>query len=269
VYKDKREIAIHPEYSSTLDVVLNNFAKIQDYMLQFRPAIAKSDFDKVMFAHNFCMNNLKYDERIYGDDWNVIPNSHLKYEDSYSIMGPILYQKGVCSGISRFFKLALDYLGIKSIVVVGDARSPKNDGTMEPHAWNIVKIDNITYQFDVTWNICHQKHTYFALTDSEMKGDHVIPQNVPECTMDRNAYFTFNSLSACSPVEMREIIERNLKANKNSFFIKAGNVTKPNELKMRVEKIATEQLAKLFGKNIKPWVIFYEDLSVLEISCSP
>jgi len=225
-----------------------------------------TDMDKVKFVHEFCMNNFEYDYTAYE---NIIQSISLKDtpEDyAYSILGPILRKKGVCAGLSKFFKLSLDYLNIKSLVVIGEAKSPRNDGTMDSHAWNIVKISGKTYQFDVTWNICHKGHIYFNLSDDEMKKDHVMPSNVPACTTVGDDYFAMNSLVAGKPTELDVIIERNLREGRKKFMVKIQNVKKPQKLTKKVLDTAHNCYEKVFGQRTTVWYSHHVDTSVFFIS---
>jgi len=63
---------------------------------------------------------------------------------SHSILGIILKSTVVCDGISKFVKFALDYLGVKCIVVFGKGLNPLT-GKAEKHAWNIVKLEGNAY----------------------------------------------------------------------------------------------------------------------------
>ena len=63
-------------------------------------------------------------------------------------------KKGICEDYSRLFKALCDAVGMKCIVVKGDARDfyrPFRKGHNNPHAWNAVKIDNKWHLLDATW----------------------------------------------------------------------------------------------------------------------
>ena len=61
------------------------------------------------------------------------------------------YGVAQCSGYASAFKLAMDYLNVPCIIVHGTAQSnPSTPGECEPHAWNIVEIDNQCYHIDPT-----------------------------------------------------------------------------------------------------------------------
>ena len=85
----------------------------------------KSDLEKVLYVHDYCIRNLKYD---YSFD-----------KLSYSVLGIIINGFGVCEGISKFVKVALNYLGVDCMVVSGDAVNHlQNSKDFQPHMWNIV-----------------------------------------------------------------------------------------------------------------------------------
>jgi transglutaminase/protease-like cytokinesis protein 3 len=103
-------------------------------------------------------------------------------DESHSIVGPLIYQRGVCDGFSKTTKVLLQECGIASHVIFG-AANPTGTKS-EPHAWNVVCVDNSWYHLDVTFdktisNI-GQRYDYFNLSTKEMSKDHVIDLSRPE-----------------------------------------------------------------------------------------
>lgn len=97
----------------------------------------------------------------------------LTYQDTgsdyeHDIVGPVLCHAGVCSGISNVFVLVMRQFRIPCIRIEGTGRN-------EAHAWNIVWIDSIPYQVDLTWEaVCsgHVGYFYFNRPSSVMARDH-------------------------------------------------------------------------------------------------
>ena len=71
---------------------------------------------------------------------------------AFNAIGPLLFGKGVCIGISASFKLLLDLLdtNINCISVSG-----KYEG--EAHAWNLVYYNGQWHPFDLTASVCLSK----------------------------------------------------------------------------------------------------------------
>ena len=93
-----------------------------------------SERDKAMALHDWLIYHARYDTTFtyYGAD------------------GVLLHQTGVCQSYSEAYQLLLNKAGIESRILTGNAR--KYDGTLESHAWNLVKIDGIWSHVDVTWD---------------------------------------------------------------------------------------------------------------------
>lgn len=113
-------------------------------------------------------------------------------EISHTILGAIVYKKCVCDGFTKLAKLLFDYVHIYSHVVSGQACN--QNSKLEPHAWNIVKINGEFYHLDITFDkTMTQKNTrydYFNLTDAEIKIDHVYnASGHPNCCKTDYNYF--------------------------------------------------------------------------------
>lgn len=171
----KKRCLVRPEYKYTQSFTKASTATVANYLQALDTAKGKSDLDKELFVHDYCLNNFRYDDT-FGD-----------YSDS--ILGPILNKTAHCEGIAKFVKLALDYLGVKCLVVSGKARDPAPDSKIGGHAWNIVSIDGENYHLDVTFDIALKgktnRYDYFNLSDGEIKKDHIIIDDVPKCTIKR------------------------------------------------------------------------------------
>ena len=90
--------------------------------------------------------------------------------ENQNILNAALRNRGVCSGYSKLLALALRNLKIPCILVSGY-------GENENHCWNMVKIDGKVYHVDITWEPDldgHCDYSYFNLTDSEIKRDHIV-----------------------------------------------------------------------------------------------
>ncbi len=84
--------------------------------------------------------------------------------------GALINGKAVCEGYTRSFKCVMDMLNIPCVIVQGYA---SNEGGLEPHAWNCVKLDDSWYGVDVTWNDGTGKPTYMLLGETAMAKEHI------------------------------------------------------------------------------------------------
>jgi hypothetical protein len=122
---DEKDIAIYNEVKRIID------ENISDSM---------TDVEKEKAIHDYMCINMDYDE-------NAIDIEENAMEDSDNPYGMLINHFGICSGYSSTFKLFMDCLQIPCMIVEGKANSLADD-----HAWNKVKIDDIWYNVDVTWD---------------------------------------------------------------------------------------------------------------------
>ena len=105
-------------------------------------------FVKPFLAFSYLTQEVKYDEKaakeLALDDKHVPsdPIPHLSY-------GPLVENRGICSGLAWAFKKMMDDVGIECITVGGYLREDQSIG----HAWNIVKLGGQYYHIDPTSGI--------------------------------------------------------------------------------------------------------------------
>ncbi|WP_202707525.1 fibronectin type III domain-containing protein [Sporosalibacterium faouarense] len=137
-----------------------------------------NDFQKELALHDYVINNTVYNTDYEKDV--ILP------EDEHTAYGVLIKGKGVCSSYAKAMHKLLDMVDIESYFVTGT-------GLGEPHAWNIVKIQNNYYHLDATWNDTVDpnkiSHDYFNLTDAQMSVDHNWNTlDYPRCTSTLFSY---------------------------------------------------------------------------------
>jgi len=200
---------ISPVYIDDLSLVKKYINSISEYLKKFDAIKSMNDFDKEVYVHDFCIQNLKYD---------VVFNAY-----SQTIIGAIFYNQAVCAGIAKFVKLVFDYVGLKSIVVSGDAKCPST-GEMQGHAWNVVEVNNNYYHLDVTFDMTitdkNTRYDYFNLTDVDIMKDHAFEKNMPVCKSIAHNYFDSKSIHFKSNSELKAYLRQSLKKRLSSVFFK-------------------------------------------------
>lgn len=144
-----------------------------------------SDYEKALYVFETLIEKVDYDA-----------NS----EDNQNILSVFINQLTVCQGYADAAWYLLDKLGIESTVITGTANG-------EPHAWNLVYLDNAYYYMDVTWgnskylnldNSTEKRvnYAYLAMTTEELMQTHNITVSfeVPECLSNADNYFVHNGL---------------------------------------------------------------------------
>ena len=125
-----------------------------------------SDYDKILYIHDWLTQNVKYDES-------------LSKTNKDGIYGVFVEGEAVCGGYSKAFKYLLDKANIECIVVQGIGTAEQT----ENHAWNYVKLEDNWYGVDCTWDdpviigdlryYTEQKYyTYFLKGQNVFNNDH-------------------------------------------------------------------------------------------------
>ncbi|MEG1984651.1 MAG: transglutaminase domain-containing protein [Oscillospiraceae bacterium] len=139
---------------------------------------AETEYDKVLFVHDYLIKNCKYDEQ-------TTQQVHTAY-------GALVAQQAVCDGYAHATQLILNKMGIANEYVEGTGTTAKQD---EGHAWNVVSIDGKYYHLDITWDDrdaeqsdkAHDSdivsYNYFLLGDEDIAIDHKTDNKaaVPAC----------------------------------------------------------------------------------------
>ncbi len=134
-------------------------------------------------------------------DW-LVANGEYDFSDEArgDPYGMLVEGSGICLGYATTFQLFMDLAGVECITVVG-----ASSGSMEDHAWNMVKLEGEWYCVDVTWDDSlavgpdgrhygfdpyrdlRTTHRYFNVTSDYMRQtDHQWDYlNVPEATATR------------------------------------------------------------------------------------
>lgn len=138
---------------------------------------------------------------------------------SHEAPGPLLYDLGVCEGISKAAKYLCDRVGLKCAVAVGNVNENEE---IIPHAWNIIWIDNSPYHVDITYDNGMsgggQRYDYFNLSDIEMLSDRARCKefSLPYCSRSRNWYKENNLFFQSKSELIRKL--KNLPAMKSFSF---------------------------------------------------
>jgi len=105
----------------------------------------KSDYEKVCAVYDYIRDNITYDYENLNN-----PDTWLQYT-AYSAL---INKTAVCQGYANLLYRLLLELGIDNRVITGE--------TLEgPHAWNIVKLGDVYYNCDSTWDAIIGDHDYF------------------------------------------------------------------------------------------------------------
>lgn len=140
------------------------------------------DFNNEVKIHDYFGELISYYKY---ENINDIPNK------CHNIYGALVDKSAVCDGIAKALQILYDRVNINSLVVSGYLKS-------EPHAWNLVNIDNQWYHTDLTSNKSIEVnennlvvHSYFNINTDEIKETHSIDEEeiLPKAASNENNYY--------------------------------------------------------------------------------
>ncbi len=117
------------------EAIRNAEFQIENVISKLR--FSNNKYDQIREVHDFIVENTEYDE--------TVSKSNI-----YNIYGTLINQEAVCEGYAKTFKYILDRLDIPCIIACGIGQNSK--GQAESHAWNYVKLNDVWYAVDATWD---------------------------------------------------------------------------------------------------------------------
>lgn len=129
-----------------------------------------TDYQNILYLHDYLIENIEYD-------------SSYEQTGTYSIYGALVGKKCVCEGYAKAFKYLANSAGYECELMQGIATN--SSGETESHAWNCVKLNNIWYEVDVTWDdpiviggngraTNEMKYKYFLKGTNSFDKDHTL-----------------------------------------------------------------------------------------------
>ena len=145
------------------------------YNINYNKELFNKEIDKIVLEAEKLPNNYEKEKYVYMYLINKVEyDTNAKYNQSaYSAL---VEGKSVCAGYARAFQLVMQRLNIPTYYVLGYAK--------EDHAWNIVKLDGIYYNVDLTWDDTGGVFKHFNITDEELSSTHKrngISTRLPRC----------------------------------------------------------------------------------------
>ncbi len=211
----------------------------------------ESETQKEKRIHDYFCTNIVYDDAFA--------------DSSYECVGPLLFGKGVCEGISKAAKLLFDIAGIQSMVLHGESTQEQFASVAKDnlHAWNMVRVGGAFYHLDITFDLTIKTHgitryDYFNLSDEEIQKDHKLTiKNMPVCTNSAN-YYTAESMYMNTTNDYKNYLAHCLKKGGKDIVFKLPFTKSVDD---SLEKIAqiTEKTLLLNGQIGANYTITYNE----------
>ena len=122
------------ESKEKVHAILNEIKETRDSIVK---SLSGIDYNKIMHAHDWIINNLDYEQNITNN--NV-----------YNLYGALIEKSTVCEGYAEALKYILDEVDIPCVLVSGTATN--SEGKTERHEWNYVQLYGKWYAIDSTWD---------------------------------------------------------------------------------------------------------------------
>lgn len=224
--------AVLPNYRFNkveIDATINAIAKKHSGFIRTNRSM--SDLLKEECVHNYLIETIVYDENYKSS--------------SFECVGPLLFGRGVCSGISKATKMLLNLLGMNSLIITG--KSHQNLSGDESHAWNLILLDGLYYHLDVTFDLTLTqgkivRFDYFNLSDAEILEDHEFqPKSLPFCRASRS-YYVVNHFTMLSPADLYKFLNMQLTSDRKDIVFKLPYTTNFERTQEKVCQITEDCL---------------------------
>ena len=164
------------EYRFKEDTVATILARMEVIAQQLHKVIShKAEADREIAIHDFLADRVQYRD--------------LSAPYSHEAPGALLYNIGVCEGISKAFKYLADRNGLQSIVATGLGNDHGNEGG---HAWNLCSLNGEFFHVDVTFDSTIAdgcaRYDYLNLSDKEIGTNHSWTDSLPICHKSLSHY---------------------------------------------------------------------------------
>lgn len=138
------------EAANNLEAAKGSFQAGAQEILSKAAAFGSNE-EKEKYVHDMLLEKVEYNTQ------------SVMNQSAYSAL---VNGQSVCAGYARAFQYLMQQLGIPCYYCTGYSG--------EDHAWNIIRMDNIYYNVDVTWDDTNPStYDYFNKTDDELADTHM------------------------------------------------------------------------------------------------
>lgn len=220
-------------YTFTLKITYRETKEQTEYVMKQAKAIVSSitqvgmdDHEKVKAIHDYVVKHVSYDT---------------SYK-AYTAYEALVNRSAVCQGYALLTYQLLKEAGIENHFVVGT-------GDGQPHAWNLVKIENKWYHLDTTFDDPlpdeqgRVTYSYFNLSDEQITRNHEWNRgDYPQATT--NYYSTLTNKIAAGGTKI-PAYQQILKDTKLNYLGNEYIANNYNELKNKMQQRYNEKSPKI------------------------
>jgi len=168
------------------------YSGVEDFVTK---GYSDSEYKTALAFHDFIILAIDYAYEADG----ITPEDD---EWAHSIIGVFDKGTGVCESYAKTFQLLLNYCEIENVIVSGVASSGTGS---EPHAWNMIKLDDGNwYWCDLTWDDTPKfawgiSYDYFCVNDTEeiawmgtVAEDNILKSHAPSAKVDTGINYNYD-----------------------------------------------------------------------------
>lgn len=157
-------ITYEMQYFTTLEQEQELTLKLKQIIDGFGFTAETTEYKKIKTIYDYIIDHIKYDEEHVKDETCIT---------KFSAYGALIKKRAVCQGYAQLFYRMVKDVGIDSRVITGYGGKVTSDTELpENHAWNIVRVGDLYYYADSTWDVGHDLCDYF------LKGENDFPDHV-------------------------------------------------------------------------------------------
>ncbi|MCH5179722.1 MAG: hypothetical protein J1F32_00705 [Erysipelotrichales bacterium] len=242
-----------PEQSKINEVV--NYIKEKTSSL-------KKDYDKALFIHDYLVENVSYDYAVLkkANDGEITSEEDL---ECFSIYGPLVHHRAVCSGFTLAYNYLLSQIGIDAVTILA------NEDKNVPHCFSAIHLkdeENGWINVDLTIdskkeNIFFDRgkkriypffHFAFGVSDERMRDLDVSSNEFLGCDNENLSYYYQNNLFFNQFPKLRRYIN-DMSGRKKIFIFEYKGNYKAKEMAIMASKLLYEH-----GINIESNYYFFD-----------
>jgi hypothetical protein len=233
IYNSNTVTGFVPEYDYSEESVKTMQSQLDDVVesfMQSAPANG-SEYEKVKYIYEYVCDMATYDDRGSSDQ---------------TVYDALVSRLCVCNGYAESVKYLCDKLGVRCIYVGGFGLD--EDNSWQPHAWNMVNINDKWYAVDATWGdkklgtdekaFLNYMYDYLCADDEVMSVKHKADDFItyPSCTSDDLDYYKLNGmyLSDISDETLKKIFNNANDNGSHYVILKCASESMVNELQTKL-----------------------------------
>lgn len=214
-------VTYHPDYTLPSSQIRNVEAVLQSQAAKILEKMhanrVESPYAKVRWIHNYLIRYVKYNYE----------SLQRPKASAHNIQGVLQEKSAVCEGIAKTFLYLCDQEDISAALIIGSADSGEMgfDGSSMLHAWNLVKLEDVWYHIDSTFDLCQSqavnanRYDYFCISDADMMRDHTFEKKV-KCPSNEKSYFSQTGCLVKNANDVRNYVQKKLSEGKKILYFK-------------------------------------------------